>query len=224
MRFNLDLTRDTAATVEQGSYVPAGWYFASLDDVDDDTKSGKTVLVFVVSNGPSVLEHSKPDPKDTKGKKRLIEYEAQPNGPHASRKVFERLSDPDALEGDAVNTATKKIKVHASRLGLLKPEHFGQQADLDFADAIGASVVLHVVPNEYTNNGGELVKASQLAFDGIYPRDHDKIPAAVRAALGLPPGKNAGTGGASPTTQAARATVTAGPPTQAATDALIADL
>lgn len=159
-KFSVDLTDDSPEGVDTGGRVPAGWYRAFVHDVVDDVKSGKTMIAFRITAGSQ---------KDAT--------------------VYERLSDPDLVESEkGKRVSLTRIKLFASRLGLIKADAFGRQADGDFVDAIGTECVIQVVHRPYPDKTTGAPQVSvELDFAGIYPLDHAKIPADVRKALGLPP-------------------------------------
>jgi hypothetical protein len=161
-KFTIDLTDEKVANLDRGRNADPGWYRAVLEDVYDDSKSGKTVL-----------EGSVTAPASWKG-----------------QKLFDRVSDPSAATSDnAAAMMLRRIKLLAKRLGLIRPEHENHQIDLDFMDAIGGELVVEYVHRRYRDEGGNWQTSAEVAFDGVYPLDHPKIPENARKALELPPAR-----------------------------------
>jgi hypothetical protein len=160
-KFTVDLSEDTPDTLDRGRDVEPGWYKCALEDVFDDTKSGATVF-----------EH------------RILE------GKYKNARIFDRINDPAlATKDNAADVIMRRVKLLAVRLGLLKADACGQQKELDFVDAIGSTVVVHVEHRKYQDAQGNNKEITSVKFDGVYPLDHEKIPEAVRKALGLPAAK-----------------------------------
>jgi hypothetical protein len=160
-KFNVDLTQDTADSIDRGRDVAPGWYKCALDNVYDDTKTGATVFEY------KVLE-----------------------GKYRGAKVFDRISDPTwATNENATAMIMRRVKLLGNRLGLLKADAYGQQKELDFMDAIGQTVVVQVEHRKYVDAQGNDKEIDSVKFDGVYPLDHEKIPEPVRKELQLPPAK-----------------------------------
>jgi hypothetical protein len=162
MEFDLDLTDvQNEDQMEAGDRLPVGWYKATLTDFyDDHNKEGSSVFEWTVDGGV---------------------FDGQ--------KTWDRCTDPASLDDPAKQkTALKRIKLLANRLGLVKKEDFGKPGvHVNFADAINAAMVLEV--QEWSNKDNPSKKGTSIAFDGVYPPDHEKIPADVRQRLGLPPAR-----------------------------------
>lgn len=193
-KFTVDLTDETPETIDRGRSVEAGWYKCVLDDVYDDSKNGDTVCEWKVMEGK-----------------------------YRDAKIFDRLRDPAlATEGKHAEMSLRRIKVVASRLGLIKTDAYGQQADIDFMDAIGQEAVLQVKHRKYKDKDGNEQEIDGVDFAGVYPLDHEKIPADVRKALGLPPAKTGDGPGGKPSAKTAAANNgPARPPAAAAAPATV---
>jgi hypothetical protein len=109
-------------------------------------------------------------------------------GAWTDRYIFDRVGDPDAADSEnAAEFIRRRIKLLAKRLGLLSDERIrgGGQVTLNWYDAIGKEVVLHVTRRSYdekdratgqkTGNRRETVG---VAFDGVYPIGYplDRLP------------------------------------------------
>lgn len=104
------------------------------------------------------------------------------------QKITDFLNDPALAESDAaMRVARQHMIVAAKRLGLIGAGNMGQQVTLDWTDAIGREVVLHVKANNYKdkNTGLQVEGNPKIDFAGIYPLNHPKIPEDVRKQLGL---------------------------------------
>jgi hypothetical protein len=165
--FELDLTDvDSLEKLEAGGRAPVGWYNAELTDFYEDTKSQYS--------GQSVFEYT------IRG------------GPFNNEKVFDRVTDPRALEEPSrQRTALNRIKCLGSRLGLVGEKDLNKSGvSVEFADAVGRVVVIQIKERKVTDEKTQEVKTyTGIAFDGVYPPDHYEIPADVRQRLGLPPAR-----------------------------------
>jgi hypothetical protein len=160
-KFSVDLTQDTPDTLDRGRDVEPGWYRCDLNDVYDDAKSGATVFEY------KVLE-----------------------GKYKGAKIFDRISDPALATNDnAAGMIMRRVKLLGSRLGLLGADACGQQKELDFVDAIGQTVVVHVERRKYQDQQGHDKEITSVKFDGVYALDHERLPEAVRKELLLPPAR-----------------------------------
>lgn len=154
MGFRVDLSQETANTIEAGSTCPAGFHRAVVDDTFMEDSSGDQIFEFHVVSGSG-----------------------------RGSVVRERLFNPDN-SGDEKQQkrSLTRVKLFANRLGLVKSEDFGKpDVELDFLQAIGKEVVIEAI-----HKPGDKGVFVNTQWDGIYPLDSEKIPAAVRAALGLP--------------------------------------
>jgi hypothetical protein len=161
-KFTIDLAGDKVENLDRGRNADPGWYRAVLEDAYDDAKSGRTVL----------------------------EWSVMAPGTWKGQKLFDRVSDPSTASSDSAAAITlRRIKLLGKRLGLIRPEHENHQIDLDFLDAIGGEFVVEYVHRRYQDEGGNWQTSAEVAFDGVYPLDHPKIPENVRKALELPPAR-----------------------------------
>jgi hypothetical protein len=164
LEFTLDLTGETPETIEAGSQVPPGWYHNRVEDVYEDEKNpGGTVFKYKTLGGNG--------------------------GAWDARYIFDRLGSPAAADSEnGAEFLRRRTKLLAKRLGLLDDAciRAGGQVELDWHDAIGREVVLHIAKRSYderdkttgqrTGNRRETVG---VAFDGVYPvggYPADKLP------------------------------------------------
>src|SRR5262249_59305060 len=126
---------------------------------------------------------------DTKSGATVFEYKVL-EGKYRGAKIFDRINDPTlATKDNAADMILRRVKLLGSRLGLLKADACGHQKELDFEDAIGQKVVVHVERRKYQDAQGNDKEITSVKFDGIYPLDHEKIPEVVRKELQLPPAR-----------------------------------
>lgn len=171
MGFQADLDLSEQQTVEQVENmdrVPAGWYRATCDDHFEDTKGegGEYVLEFSVQAGA-----------------------------YAGKKLFYRFRDPASITGDSKKGKTEaerqkiakaRIGMLAARFGLVSPDQLGKPgARIDFDKTVGREMVLQVT-DQPTEGGGTF---TGVAYAGVFPLDHEKIPDKVRKELSLPPAR-----------------------------------
>jgi hypothetical protein len=80
------------------------------------------------------------------------------------------LPDPDCVEEDKRKRAEHRVMLIAKRLGLLEPADYGQaEIEKSWLDALHTQVFLHVTKAKDSSFVG-------IAYDGIFPLDHDKLP------------------------------------------------
>lgn len=168
MGWKMDLTDQTPESVEREGKLESDWYVMAIDDAYLDAKSSEQVFEFTIKRGIV-----------TKNR-------------YAGDKHFERLKNPDLVVEQAQNVNRKKNYCWASRLGVIPAAAYGQEAEVEWEQAIGKEVVLKIKRREWDKDGKSGVK-SECEFD-IFPPDHEKIPADVRTALGLPPSRKAAAG------------------------------
>lgn len=150
--------------LDSGGKLGKGWYLTKLTDhYEDSTKAGEYVFEFTVAAGPFLGE-----------------------------KAWYRFDDPDTVEEKHQKTAEKRINMLGCRFGQIKSGDEGKSdVNLDFGAAIDREFVIQV--EEWTKTDPVtkevLKRGTQIAWAGIYPLDHEKIPDAVRAELKLPPAR-----------------------------------
>ena len=157
MGFRVNFKDDTPEKLEQGLLVPIGYYHAFVEDVAEG-EGGNTKITFQISKGPWV-----------------------------EKKISETLWNPDGSNNEkAAKVNETKIKLWGHRLGLVPDTQCGQDADveLDFINAIGKEVIIHVVHNPSQNDKTKIY--ANIDFGGVFPLASDKIPMEDRAALSLP--------------------------------------
>ena len=147
-KFNLDLRGDNAETMDSGGNPIPGCYAARLEDsYDDHNQEGITVLEFVIILGAFI-----------------------------GRKLFYRLSNPDlAINDQKARTAINRIKMIASRLGLIGEEDAGKEVDVDFCEAIGWEGVVEFEERTYPGDDGSPRTTRGIAYSGIYPSGHKDL-------------------------------------------------
>lgn len=160
----LDLTDQTAESIETGNRVEAGWKRLKIEDVYEDRQKETIKFKMKVTIG------------EDEGKA-----------------LIESLTHPSqAQDSQGANFARQRRNLFAKRLGLIPPESYGGHAPVNWLDAIGLEVVGRVAHREGEKTNpvtGKREKTGQtfvsLTFDGIYPFHHEKIPADVRKELQL---------------------------------------
>jgi hypothetical protein len=173
MGWQLDMTDQTAETVEREGKLEADWYLCVLDDTHED-KNGQQVFELVVKKGLV-----------TKAR-------------YADERHFERLNNPEyGKDEQAQRFLKKKANCWASRLGLLKQNAFGRVVNVEWEDCIGNAYVLKITHRQYADKDkltGQPTGAMQTAVEcgfNLFPPDHEKIPEEVRKGLELPPVRKA---------------------------------
>lgn len=140
-------------TVEQGDYLPDGWYRCRVEDVSEDTKfgTGNYKFTFRVTHGK------------LKGHKQV-----------------ETLYHPDNAEDvEKSKHSAKRCGIFAKRLGLWKPGDVRPQ--IDWTRAIGMDVIIQVAGRKYTDSKGNAKESHNVTFAGIYgDLTHEGIPAEMR--------------------------------------------
>lgn len=168
-------------SMDSGGKLSTGWYRTKLTDhYEDNTKPGQYVFEFTVDAGP-----------------------------FRGEKAWYRFDDPDTVEEeDKRKTAEKRIKMLGCRFGQIKPGDEGRSdVNLDFGAALDREFVIQIEEWKQTDPSTKEVtkRGTQIAWAGIYPLDHEKIPDNVRAELKLPPARAKGSDAAAGTTAAAPA-------------------
>jgi hypothetical protein len=161
--FNVNLTGMKPEDLDGGAYLPAGWYKATVSDVAEDNESAATVITYQVLGGK-----------------------------HDGRTIKDRITNPNYQDDDKKRElSVRRAAMMAKRLGILTDEQISQgDVDLEFNNAMGREVLIHVESRKYTDKSGNEKEAIGLTFDGVYPLVapiHDKVPDAVIAEFGLPP-------------------------------------
>jgi hypothetical protein len=155
----LDLSeQQSMEQVENMDRVPVGWYRAQCVDHYEDAKAED-------------------------GGQYVLEFDIQ-GGLYAGKKLFYRFKDPAIVDDEkGKKTARSRVSMLAARFGLITQDQLGKPGvPIDFDKSIGREVVLQVTEQK-TQNGGTFIG---LAYAGIYPLDHEKIPDNVRKDLNLP--------------------------------------
>lgn len=111
MPFDLDLTNETPESMDAFGVAPAGWYYITLEDVDESEPERMT-LHWKISQGP-----------------------------FTGSKVRDWLHDPEFVEESKQGFHRKKAAMYASRLELANGSNAGQIVSFDPARAIGKEVV-----------------------------------------------------------------------------------
>lgn len=178
MAFKLNLSgAKSVEDLDRESHVEPGWYRAKVEDATQNDKTGAEVIVCQVMGGR--FDGCKADIQ---------------------------LQDPEQVtDVKKAERAISRIQVIATRLGLVSKEMLGNDdVDINFNDAIGKEVVIECEAREYTKDNGTKSSFTGIAYTGIYPLDHEKIPDQVRKDLGLPPARKSTksqSGGFSPATK-----------------------
>jgi hypothetical protein len=183
MGFSVDMSDfESPEDVEAGSSIVPDWYKCEVLDVSDDPKGGAIQWQF------KVLE-----------------------GAYRGAVIRDRLMDPSTGADDGkVKKLTQRCSMYLKRLEIIKPEDYGSMVDPEWEEAIGRQCWLKVVAHEYDatdrttgQKTGVKIQTTQIAFDGVYAIDDERVPA-VKAALAKAgaPGKGnvagAGKGGKTP--------------------------
>ena len=172
MKFNLDLTdrkADDFDRLDANRRPEAGWYKCVLDDASENSQTGQFTFEW-----------------------KVLAAAAPANAVYVGAVIFDNVGNPETADSDkAAEMTLRRVGLLGKRLGLIKPENMGQHFDLDFADAINTEAVVHVEHRSYKDRDGSQREIDSVKFDGVYPLNHPKIPADVRAALGLPALANA---------------------------------
>lgn len=184
LEIELDLTDyKSPEQAEAGEFVKPGWYRA------------------VVSNHVG---------NDEKGEYRL-EFTVQ-GGVYDGKKISYYFADPRFMDDDdKIKKAKARIRMIASRLGLISDDAYGNKANLDFDNAVNRPAVIEVEANTYDlkDDMGNVIgqkKNNRISYAGIYPPDHLDIPQKVRAELKLPAAKGKASAGGGRTAAATQAT------------------
>lgn len=152
-------TKDLKPEDMDGDKVDPGWYFATLTGVKYREKDNAALLTFTIS-GPLAM------------------------GKLVGKTLGDGTINPDREKG---KKQWAQARVVAMRLGLLTVNDAGKEdLGLDFEKAIGWNGVVEMEPHSFEGEGGKLIHTSQMGYPGMYPLNHEKIPVAVREALGMP--------------------------------------
>ncbi len=156
----LDLTDDTADSLESGGQIRPGWHHAKVEDAYDDPKNqGTLVLLFRVLGGKcSGAAH------------------------------YERLWGADnAKDAKSATTAKNRRKLFLKRLGVIGDGDAGKQVSVDWADAIGRECLIKIKRDTKKQDDGETKEYINLDFAGIYRLNHPEVPAEAWKESGLQP-------------------------------------
>lgn len=157
-KFGLNLS-DVRPEDMDGDRCDPGWYFATLEKEEVRDKDGAAVLTFKIS------------------------------GPLSKGKTVQKvMNDPSLAKTDEkAKSLAEYVRRVAMRMQLLTEADAGKPSiDVDFAKAVGKPFVIEMEPHSYENEKGQTVHTAQMSYIGMFPLDHDKIPVAVREALGMP--------------------------------------
>lgn len=121
------------------------------------------------------------------------------HGLQAGRKVSGKLNNPGLADTpEHRESALKKARVWAVRLGLVPKEAEGKVASVNWSLAYGREVVVKVSSKTYKKKKdgvetGETGTWQEIDYAGVYPLDHADLNGPTRTELGLPllPGQSA---------------------------------
>lgn len=159
----IDLTGIGNPDEAEANRIPPGYYLAEVTDHFEDQKSdyAGSYRFEITLKGATFFAGRK------------LNYNYSDPG---------QISDPKKADG-----AKARVRMLASRLGLVKADDFGRAVPINFDDAIGAQLVVQV---EARPSKDDLAKVyANIAYAGLFPLDHPDIPAEVRTAIGLPPAR-----------------------------------
>lgn len=200
LTMELDLTgQESREQMEAGDRIAVGWYRGVVDDhLDDRNNDGQYMLVCRVEGAGY----------DPAAKRPIAGFDGK------KTKYF--FSDPRTVDADKQKKALDRVQMLASRLNLVRDDQLGKPGvAIDFDQAVGTAIVFQIEVNTWDEKDelGQVVgkkSTHRIAYAGIYPPDHEKIPADVREALKLPPARTKGSaGGPSNGTSAGGSTPTA---------------
>ncbi len=156
MAWEVDFTDQTPETMDAVRPDP-GWYNAEVVDTKEDPEKGDMHVVFKIL-GPRFIgaQHT--------------EYLQNP--------AYSRTEQATVI-------SARKLGTWALRLGLATKADAGTRKELDWSKAVGVRVVLHLKEDAYTGSDGK-TKTPLRCDWAPYDLLHEKIPADVRSALGLP--------------------------------------
>lgn len=128
-------------------------------------------------------------------------------GPFAGKKVSRKLWNPGFADTEErKQNAIRHAKSWAHRLGLDGPG----KVSIVWEQAIGKEYVVEVTKRKYTKKDGSQGEMTEIAYMGVYQKDHYDIPEAFRVQNNLGPAKPRPAGSKPPssstTTQAPAAT------------------
>lgn len=180
MGFEYDLTNVDESgmeAVDSGGKVPVGWYKAKLDDYYPDAKNEGRHVFDVVVAG----------------------------GAFDGKHLFYSFFDPSGADDlQKQKRALERILALGARLGLIQA---GTKGEIEFANAIGADLVVRVVENKRESG-----TFTEIGYLDVYPPDHHTIPADVRTKLQLPAARPKGSAPAPAAVGAGAAPSANGPP------------
>lgn len=136
----------------------------------------------------AIVEDAGPDPKKPETAMRYVFCVTE--GAYKGAKVTQWIDFPSTAQDEAAeNRLTSRFGAFAQRLGLC--DGVSADPEIDWDECISNDVVIEVEYREYKDREGKLKTGYQLAYIGVYPLDHVKIPAKVREELRLPAAKPA---------------------------------
>lgn len=135
----------------------------------------------------AIVEDAGPAPKKPLEDMRFVFQVTE--GAYTGAKVMQFIANPEfGADEEASKKLNARLLSFASRLGVW--DGVSPDPDPQWDECIGNDVVIHVELNQYTDKTTkQLVTKHSLAYIGVYPPDHPKIPAEVRKALDLPPAR-----------------------------------
>lgn len=163
--WNLDFGGQTIDAVDKSAGTPPdGYYRAKLHEVVPDD-DGRLEFKFKICHGIQT-----------------------------GRTLSGKLNNPQFADtAEHRDSATKKARVWAVRLGLVSKESEGKVAAVNWNLAIGREVVVNVETTKYEkkdkNTGaktGVWTTWQEIKYAGVWPLDHVDIDGPTRASLDLP--------------------------------------
>lgn len=119
MPIRLNLSGDSAETVDRGGQLAPGWCLAELEDVHEDDDKHQVVFKFKIVDGAGV------------------------NNPGMTTSYW--LPDPEAAEDAKLKKAVERAKMVALRLGAISEGDFGQEeVEPDWFGAMGKQFFVQI--------------------------------------------------------------------------------
>lgn len=147
----LDMAGWSDDRIERGDTVPDGWYLADLTETDETEDGAAVLLTFQIAAGD-----------------------------YAGIEFVERLGDP-SLSADKKKSMAMagRIKLFASRLGLLPPEEERTASTVIVWDeAVGKRFAVQVQTRTFTKKDGTEGAACGLTFRGVFDASRPEVPEA----------------------------------------------
>ena len=147
-KFILDLRGDNAETMDSGGAPVPGWYAVRLEDVYQDNQAeDTTVLEFLIVEGA-----------------------------FTNRKLFYRFAGPDSAADDAkLKIIINRIKMLASRMGIISETDADKEVEIDFVTAVGWEGVVQFEERQYTGDDGALRTTRSIGYSAVYPAGHKDL-------------------------------------------------